>query len=349
MNLLILGADSLTGRALTQLVQKEGLNHHALSTGEFLGLNKSDLTKTLTRLTPSMVIYVARFSGLAQAEVDSEAARQCDQVNSLGVSSVAELCAKLQVPLMFHSSSLVFDGTKAHPYEETDQANPRSRYGISKLAGERAIRELLPAHVILRTDWVFSAERTRYFRRLLSAFRENKGKVSVMSQRFCPTPASDVARVLLAIAKQADCTGDVWGTYHYCALLPMSQEFFAEHVIQEAAKYDPEIAALLPKLEIEKLPANLPWIGNSVLSSQLLFETFGIKQRSRAAELNTILQKLANFVPAPVVPDPVPAPEVVEEAGSPATAEPKTGGQKRRVRKKSGSARPAKKAEKQTK
>ena len=351
MNLLILGADSLTGQALVHLALNEGIPCHALGTGDFLGLKKGELTKTLTRLMPSVIIYVATYSSVEKAEVDAECASQCDQVNSVGVSAVAELCAKLQVPLLFHSSSFVFDGAKSHPYLETDETNPRCRYGISKLAGERSIRELLPSHVILRTDWVFSRERPRYFEELLTALRVSAGKISVMTQRFSPTPAADVARVILAITKQADCGMDVWGTYHYCALQPMSKEFFVEHVLQEAAKYDPEIAALLPQLEILKLPPTTPWIGNSVLNTQHLFETFGIKQRGRAGEISALLQQICNYVPPQLPEEPV-ADEVETEVGLVKTDKPEIrntkGSQaKRRLRKKSGSPRPAKKVDRQ--
>jgi dTDP-4-dehydrorhamnose reductase len=338
VNPLILGADSLVGQALAEALTREEQAYASLQTDEFLSLEKGELLKTLTRLAPTQVIYTATFNDIALAESDEAAARRCDLINAQGVAAVAEACKTLQVPVLYHSSALVFDGRKVHPYREDDDTNPLSRYGRSKLAGENALRDGLPMHLILRTDWVFDARGPGYFEDLVARFRAGKGRLAVKSLRFCPTPAADVARVLLAVARQVDCTADVWGTYHYCALQPLSQETFAEYVLQEVAKYDAEIAALLPKWELVKEPVEKPWIANSVLGTQNLFETFGIKQRSRAGALNALLQKMCNYTPAAApVAAPPPEPEP-EPAGS----------ARRRVRKPSGSGKPASKDAKQT-
>lgn len=292
MKLLVLGANSQLGRALGALLQAKGINFEAIQTRNLDLLQPSAVVKTLSRLAPTQVINVTTYANLEKAERDPAAARECDIVNTSGVSTLAEVCKHLDLPLLHHSSSYVFDGLKVHPYTVTDDTNPVCRYGQSKWYGERAIRDALPTHVILRTDWIFSRERPQFFQRHIEACKQNRGRLEVMNHRFSPTPAADVARVLLAIAEQVDCQADVWGTYHYCALQPMSQEFFVEHLLQEAARYDPELAALLPDLQITKLPVQKPYIPNTVLSSQRLFETFGIKQRTRAGELNALLQGL---------------------------------------------------------
>ncbi|HWK54461.1 MAG TPA: sugar nucleotide-binding protein [Hyphomicrobiales bacterium] len=347
MNLLILGADSLVGQALAEVLARQDQAYSALDTQAFLALKKGELIKSVTRCNPTQVIYTATFDDLALAERDEAAARQCDLINSVEVTEVAEVCEKLQLPLLYHSSSYVFDGRKVHPYQEDDEASPQCRYGQSKLAGERTLRDTLPKHLILRTDWVFDRRQPAYFAQLLQRFRDNGGKLRLMSRRFNPTPASDVARVMLGIARQIDCAADVWGTYHYGALQAVAQEVFAEQLLQEAARYDPMLAALLPALEITREPVTAPWIGNSSLSAQRLFETFGIKQRSRAGELSAILQALCNYTP-PVQPDTAPAVEAAP-ASAPADTERAGGGTRRRLRKKPGSAKPASKDAGQTK
>jgi dTDP-4-dehydrorhamnose reductase len=342
VNLLILGADSLVGQALAEALTREEQAYVALQTDDFIDLPAGELMTTLTRLHPSQAIYTATFNDIAAAESSEDAARRCDLVNTLGVAAVAEVCQKLQVPLLYHSSSLVFDGRKTHSYREDDETNPQSHYGQSKLAGERALREVLPQHLILRTDWVFDARAPTYFEDLIARFRQGKGRVPVKSLRFCPTPARDVARVLLAVARQVDCAAEAWGTYHYCALQPVAQETLAEYVLQEVAKYDADVAALLPQLEVVKEVVEKPWIANSVLGAQKLFETFGIKQRSRAGALNALLQQLCNYTPAA-------APAATEDAPPEPEPEPeRSGTSRRRVRQKPGSAKPSNKDAKQT-
>lgn len=292
MRLLVLGANSLLGLALTRLLQTQGVDFQALATSELDLLKQAEVVKAVSRISPTQVINVATYSNLEKAERDPDAARECDIVNTRGVSTLAEVCRHLSLPLLHHSTSFVFDGQKVHPYTEEDETNPVCRYGMSKWYGERAIRDALPMHIILRTDWLFSRERPGFFEQHIEACKRNGGKLEVMNHRFSPTPSADAARVLLGIARQVDCAAEVWGTYHYCALQPMSQEHFVEQFLQEAGKYDPELAAVLPQLQVTKLPVQKPYIANTVLSTQRIFETFGIKQRSRAGEVTALLQQV---------------------------------------------------------
>ena len=314
MRLLVLGANSQLGTALTRLLQTQGVDFQALATSELNLLKQADVVKAVSRISPTQIINVATYSNLEKAESDPEAARECDIVNTRGVSTLAEVCRHLNLPLLHHSTSFVFNGQKVHPYTEDDETNPVCRYGMSKWYGERAIRDALPLHIILRTDWLFSRERPNFFQLHIDACKRNKGKHEVMNHRFSPTPAADVARVILAIARQVDCAAEAWGTYHYCALQPMSQEHFVEQLLHEAGKYDPELAAVLPALQITKLPVQKPYIPNTVLSAQRIFETFGIKQRSRAGELTALLQQLYGVEQ--------PEPQLVEDEGQPVTEPP---------------------------
>lgn len=303
MKLLVYGANSLLGKALVRLLQSQGVEHHALDTQEINLLKKMEVIKAFNSIKADQVINVATYSNLEKAEFDPEAAKECDIVNTRGVSILAEACKHLDLPLFHHSSSFVFDGLKTHPYTEDDTTNPLSRYGMSKWYGERAIREVLPHHIILRTDWLFSRESPAFFLKHIENCKRQGGKLEIVNHRFSPTPAPDVARVILAMARQLDCAAEVWGTYHYCALQPMSQEHFVEYFLQEAGKYDETLAQCVGKLQITKLPVQLPYIANTVLASQRLFESFGIKQRSRAQEINALLQNIYQLQSIPEQPE----------------------------------------------
>jgi len=338
VKLLVLGANSLLGRALVQLLQSKAVEFTAMDSQELDLLRKTDVIKAINAVRPDQVINVATYSSLVKAEFDAAAARECDIVNTQGVSILAEVCQQLEVPLLHHSSSFVFDGQKLHPYSEDDVSNPVNRYGMSKWYGERAIRDVLPQHIILRSDWLFSREKPEFFLRHIENCKRQHGRLEIVNHRFSPTPAADVARVLLAIARQVDCEMELWGTYHYCALQPMSQDHFVEGFLQEAAKYDPELEALVGELQITRLPVQLPYISNTVLNSQRLFETFGIKQRSRAPEINALLQEIYSWCeirtePEPVTPDKGDIADRAEDSEAPA-----------RIRKPKADGKPAKKA-----
>lgn len=292
MKLLVVGGDSLTGMALQALLAEQKVEHKVLVGGNLNLLQKMEVAKAVSQYAPDQIINVASYGNLELAERDATAARLCDEQNSLVPAVLAEVCSHLNLPLLQHSSSFVFDGAKLHPYLEEDAANPVCRYGRSKWLGERAIRDTIPTHIILRTDWVFSEASPAFFQKHIDDCKAQHGKLEILNHRFSPTPAADVARVLLAIARQIDCIADVWGTYHYCAQQPLSQEVFVEQFLQEAARYDPALAGVLPKLQLNKVPVRLPYIANSVLNGQRLFETFGIKARSRAGAIGAVLRQL---------------------------------------------------------
>lgn len=292
MKLLVVGAESAVGSALVKLLAVNAIEYKALATTDINLQQKMPVAKVVSQYAPTQVINVATYGNLEQAEVDTTAARTCDELNSLIPAVLAEVCAHLSLPLIQHSSSFVFDGQKLHPYTEEDQANPVCRYGVSKWSGERSIRDLWHKHLILRTDWVFSSMDSDYFQRYIDLCKVQNGRLEIMNNRFSPTPAADVARVLLAISQQLDCAAEVWGTYHYSAQQPVTQEIFVENFLQEAAQFDQELASAMKNWQVKRLPVKLPYIPSTVLNGQKLFETFGIRGRVRNSEVTALLKKL---------------------------------------------------------
>ena len=289
MRLLVVGAESLVGRALSRLFTAKKVEFRELPGEAPSASSKAGLLGALSLHSPSIVLNVTDVAGPVLAEQNAEAARACDEYHTVLPALLADACNSLGIPLLQHSTALVFDGLKAHPYTEDDAINPVGRYGKSKWQGECAIRQQTARFIILRTDWVFSALRPEYFTKLLAACGEKPARLALMNLRFSPTPAPDVARVLLAIARQIDCGAEPWGTYHYCAQPPLTQDAFAEHVLQEAAKLDSVLATCLAGFQIERQPVLPPFVPNSVLNGQKLFETFGIKARSRGQDVADML------------------------------------------------------------
>ena len=332
MRLLVLGSGSQLGRELAALLKQRGVAHQLVETRELELSRKQDIIRLIARYKPNQVINAASYSNLSKAEEDEEAANLCDLINTEGVSKLAEVCASLDLPLIHHSSSSVFDGEKSRPYEEEDETGPESRYGLSKWYGERAVRDTLDQHVIIRTDWLFSVYRDHFFRLHIDACKENQGHTEVMDHRFSPTSAADAARVFLAVAEQVDCQAKVWGTYHYCALQPMSEAQFVDAFLREAMDYDPVLKKLEDNIEVEVRPVEPPYIANTTLNCQKIMETFGIKQRSRSGEVSRVLKAIYGIVDdqdyrePPVIRDEIPEPDNPVSVGKRRAAKPSKGG-----------------------
>jgi dTDP-4-dehydrorhamnose reductase len=302
VKLLVFGANSQLGRELGSLLADNQVDVVTLATDELDVLKPKDVVKTVSRINPTQLINVSTYTNLQKAESDPAAARLCELVNTEGVTALARVCEQLGIPMLHHSSSYVFDGKKKETYTEEDEANPQCRYGRSKWYGERALREELEKHIILRTDWLFSRHRSNYFLNLIDTCKKQKGKVSVVDNRFNPTPAADVARVIFGIVKQVDCNANAWGTYHYNAMQPVNQDSFVQHVLDEAAKLDKRLDKIMPDLKLELLPVAAPYIKNSALNCEKLMATFGIKQRTRGSGVIDVIESLYGFkkkAPAP--------------------------------------------------
>ncbi|MBJ6889269.1 SDR family oxidoreductase, partial [Vibrio cholerae] len=68
---------------------------------------------------------------------------------------LAQAAQKVGAAILHISTDYVFSGDKPNPYLETDPAPPQGVYGESKLAGEIAVAQACPRHIILRSAWVF--------------------------------------------------------------------------------------------------------------------------------------------------------------------------------------------------
>ena len=97
----------------------------------------------------------------------------------------------------------LFDGRADAPYTPADAVNPLGQYGRSKAAGEAAIRQALPAHLILRTSWVFGRHGGNFVKTMLRLARDRDALNIVDDQIGGPTPAAAIAEAAL-LCKGAD-------------------------------------------------------------------------------------------------------------------------------------------------
>ena len=89
-------------------------------------------------------------------------------------------------------------GRRTRAYVEDDAVGPINAYGRTKLAGEVAVRDANPLHLILRTSWVYAAEGTNFVRSMLR-LAETRDEVRIVAdQQGCPTAAADIAAAIAA-------------------------------------------------------------------------------------------------------------------------------------------------------
>jgi dTDP-4-dehydrorhamnose reductase len=88
------------------------------------------------------------------------------------------------------------------PYTEDDAPAPQSVYGSSKLAGERALAEASPRHLILRTSWVLGAHGGNFAKTMLRLAAEREQLTVVDDQFGAPTSAALLADLTAHLVRQ---------------------------------------------------------------------------------------------------------------------------------------------------
>ncbi len=295
MKLLIHNAASLTGQALVQLLESQQLPVvfpdpellEAVSAGRVSAAASQAFQAHLRELAPDQLVNLAFESHLPEAH-----AADIDYRPALRITkALAKASASLQIPMLQRSAANVFDGRQTRSYTEEDVLQPRDAFGEALVEAERLLGETCPHYLILRTDCIFSAADPGWFNAHLENYKKQE-KLQLESFRFSPTPARDIARVLLAIAWQLDCDAQPWGIYHYCALQGLSQVQFVEDFLRAAASMDKKLARLAPDPRLEELPPAADAAYSNILSCKKIMSTFGIKQRSRIPALEDVVTEL---------------------------------------------------------
>lgn len=154
-----------------------------------------------------VVINAAAWTDVDGAEAHEAAAYAA---NATAPRLLAEACAEVGAPLLQVSTDYVFSGERAGPpFTPADPTGPRSAYGRTKGAGERAVREHHPegGHVV-RTAWVYGPGRN--FVSTMARLATERETVDVVDdQRGSPTWARDLADGLVALAA-AGLPGRIW-------------------------------------------------------------------------------------------------------------------------------------------
>jgi len=146
--------------------------------------------------------------------------------------------AKNQKAKLIHiSTDYVFDGGSDKPYTEIDKTNPINVYGKTKLAGEKALQEIMPTDaIIIRTSWLYSEFGNNFVKTMLRLGKE-RDKINVVSDQIgSPTYATDLAKVILKIIDNKDYQDKKQSTeiYHYSNEGEISWYEFAKEIFKIA-------------------------------------------------------------------------------------------------------------------
>ena len=207
MKILITGSNGLLGQKLVALLaNKEEIKLLATSKGEnrisntngyqYQNLditNENEVRAIFNTFKPNTVINTAAMTNVDSCE---SLQKECWELNVTAVEYLIKYAEQHQSHLVHLSTDFVFDGENG-PYKETDQANPLSYYGKSKLAAEELVQQANTKWSIVRTIIVYGvAENMSRSNIVLWAKQalEKGDPLTIVDDQFrSPTLAEDLA------------------------------------------------------------------------------------------------------------------------------------------------------------
>lgn len=267
MKIMVTGGEGQLGQCLAQYAGKNvflsGSALWCLSRQQLDITDADAVNATVRRLKPGIVINAAAWTNVDGAQQDVV---QAMAVNALGAANVAAAATSYGCRMIHVSTDYVFDGTAQQPIDESAAPGPINEYGVSKLAGEQAVRYEAPDAIIVRTSWLYSAHGTNFLKTILRHGVERRVLDVVDDQTGCPTSASDFAAAIVSLAQR---TGLKGGVYHYAGADAMTWFDFARLIVDYAARHDPEWADVQVRPIATRLQESLaPRPAYSVLSCQ---------------------------------------------------------------------------------
>lgn len=231
VKILLTGASGLVGAAFAraagarhEVVGVVGNYPHALA-----GLHRQESLNLADRDAAARVIRAEEPDAIVNCAAVSEPAlceREPEKSHALNVNLpelLAELASELDARLVHISSEQVFDGARPTPYAVEYPPHPINLYGRQKLASERAVAVLAPAHAaVVRAPLLMGDSpggRRGLHERLLADWEQRRTARLYVDEFRQPCTAQNLAEVLLELVERKP----LCGVFHWAGVELLSR------------------------------------------------------------------------------------------------------------------------------
>jgi dTDP-4-dehydrorhamnose reductase len=206
---LITGAGGQLGTDLQAVLSGDsGDEVRAVARAELDIADPAAVARLVGDFAPDAVVNAAAYTAVDAAESDEDAAYR---VNAAGPAALAAALGGTKTRLIQISTDYVFAGDADRPYDIDAPTGPKSAYGRTKLAGELAVRDLLPdTSYVVRTAWVYGATGGNFVKTMARLESSHETVSVVDDQRGSPTWSADLAAGLVELGRSEAPAG----TYH---------------------------------------------------------------------------------------------------------------------------------------
>jgi dTDP-4-dehydrorhamnose reductase len=202
---LVTGAGGMLGTDMVAVLTSRGEPVTGLDRAGLDVTDAAAVSDAIAGGRPDVVVNCAAWTAVDDAEASEE---QALAVNAAGAANLAAACAGVGARLVQISTDYVFAGDAGRPYAEDDVPAPRTAYGRTKLAGERAVLDRLPGSgFVVRTAWLYGAHGPSFVGTMIKLEDQRPTVDVVDDQHGQPTWTVDVARQIVALVHSTAAPG----------------------------------------------------------------------------------------------------------------------------------------------
>lgn len=261
MKIVVTGAGGQLGHELVDAARAGGHQVSGFTRAQLDVTDAAAVLSAMSRERPEVIVHAAAWTAVDACEGDVAKAML---FNGTATEHVVSAARKVDARVVYISTDYVFDGTKATAYVESDMPNPQSVYGVSKLAGERAVDTSVDS--IIRISWVCGYHGSNMVKTILRLVDQHDTLTFVDDQVGNPTMADDAARMIVRLAE-----GQRGGTWHVTNQGVVSWYEFTREVLHVAGLDPDRVKPVKTGDLIPPRPAPRPF--NSVLENRALMNS----------------------------------------------------------------------------
>ena len=304
--ILILGISGLTGYKLAKSMSSSYSTYGTFNTRsveinncqavKLDVTNDAQLHKIFSEIKPDVVINTTALHNVDYCEDNRE---QSSMVNTKAILSIYQNSERIGSNLIHLSTDYVFNGNKKFPYGESDQTNPISIYGKSKLEGEKVLEN--SRHVVIRPSVIYgwspmelanttssSGKPMNFALWVLTKLSKKESLRIVTDQYASATLADSLAESILKIAETSKS-----GLYHISGL---SCESRYDFTIKLAEKFGHDPSLILPTTSASfRQKAKRP--SYSCLNCEKAIKDFGLKLLTTDESLDIMKKQVEKEAP----------------------------------------------------
>ena len=201
MKIAITGSSGLLGSSFISFFSKKNENFFTVNRKNYIPeVSIDQVVNYFQSENTSIIIHCAANTDVELCEKNQ---KQCFHDNYQLTEVLTKVSKKLNIKLIFISSTGVYGDYKSSPYIETDTPNPKTVYHKSKLDSETMIQNNLKNYIIIRTGWLFGGNpkspKNFVLNRLLEAKNSNGVIFSNLDQKGNPTYTDDLVKNIYSL------------------------------------------------------------------------------------------------------------------------------------------------------